>query len=194
MVISLLLAGMTAMVGAQAPVQAPAASQNLTVLVERVVRMADLQQQKLDLEHRLADLGLGENHPEVLNLRAELAALQTAIRREEYVSYLTESQQLENQRADLERELATTGLGSSHPIARRLNTQIATVREQQRQAATERLMSGIETDLRTAIDRAPDNLAPYLDLARLYAAAQRPVDAEAVLMSAIAVLKKSTGR
>ena len=72
--------------------------------------------------------------------------------------------------------------------------QVVGVFEQQRQAATEPLMSGIETDLRTAIDRAPDNLAPYLDLARLYAAAQRPVDAEAVLMSAIAVLKKSTGR
>jgi hypothetical protein len=190
----LLLAGMTAMVATQASVQAPAASQDLTVLVERVVRMADLQRQKLDLEHRLADLGLGENHPEVLNLRAELAALQTAIRREEYVSYLTESQQLERQRADLERELATTDLGNAHPNVRRIHTQIATVREQQRQAAAERLMSGVERDLRTAIDRAPDNLAPYLDLARLYAAAQRPADAEAVLTSALAALKKSAGR
>ncbi len=75
------------------PAQAPKTSSpaqpapELSVLVERVVRLADLQRRKLDIEQELAEKQLGAEHPETLELRAQLADLVSAIRREGLQDY-----------------------------------------------------------------------------------------------------------
>jgi hypothetical protein len=73
-------------IGVQAPMT-PVSGQDLSVLVERVVRATELQRQKLDLERRIASLAalqlrvvevqrtLGPEHPSRRTLETQLASL-----------------------------------------------------------------------------------------------------------------------
>ena len=61
-------------------------------------------------------------------------------------------------------------------------------------AAVAALSSGIEAELKALVAARPTTIAPYLELAELYAAAGRNEDAAAMLTQALAALKQSGGR
>jgi len=180
--------------GSQAQSGQVQSSQELTILVERVVRLAGLQRQKQDLEQQLATerLQVGENHPTVGRLRTQLAEVESAIQRENLESYQSDAKRLAERRAAIEFRIATDRelLGENHPTIRAAQTQLAAVKEQQRVAAVAALADGGETELRTAITRQPTTIGPYLELAGLYALAARTDDAVRVLTDALAILKR----
>lgn len=184
--------------GGQAQSTQAQSSQQLTTLVERVVRLADLQRQKLELDQQLATerLRAGENHPAVQALLVQLAEVESAIRRENLESYQSDAKRLSEGRAALELRIATDrkSLGESHPTIRATETQLAAVKEQQCVAAVSALADGGEAELRAAITRQPATLAPYLELAGLYVLADRSADAAQLLTDVLAILKRAGGR
>lgn len=183
--------------GGQAQSSHTQSSQELTTLVERVVRLAELQRQKLELDQELATARqqVGENHPTVQILLTQLAEVESAIRRENLESYQSDAKRLSERRAALELRISTDRrrLGESHPTIRATETQLAALREQQRATAVAALADGGEAELRAAITREPATLAPYLELAGLYVLAARSDDAAQVLTDALAILKRSGG-
>jgi len=172
----------------------PQAPQELSVLVERVVRLADLHRRKLDLEQELATKPLGRNHPEAIALRLALADVVAAIQREGLQSFRTDAYLLAERRMQLENELARLQVGRAHPEHRSATAKLAALREQQRTAAVAALAGGLEAHLRDQIARTPNELSPYLSLAELFSHAGRADDAAAVLSDAQAVLKRAGGR
>lgn len=182
------------------PGQAPQTSSpaqltpDLSVLVERVVRLADLQRRKLDLEQELAAKQLGPEHPETIMLRAQLADLVSAIRREGLQAYRHDANLLTERRIALDNELSRLRVGNAHPQFQALARQVAAIREQQRIAAVAVLSSGLEADLKAAIARQPDDAQTYLELAGLLLTAGRAEAASALLTEAQAALKRSGGR
>jgi hypothetical protein len=182
--------------GGQAPkpvAQSPTTPE-LAVLVERVVRLADLQRRKLDLEDELAAKALGEAHPEVIALRAALADVTAAIQREGLQSYRSEAYLLAERRVKLENALARLRLGPDHPERRSAEMQVAAIKEQQRAAAARALVGGLEAQLRAEIAKHPNELSPYLSLAELLAHAGRTDDAAVLLGQAQTALKRTGGR
>lgn len=169
-------------------------SQELTILVERVVRLAVLQRQKLELEQQLATerQQVGENHPTVGRLLTQLAEVESAIERENLESYQSDAKRLAERRAAIELRIATDRrlLGENHPTIRASETQLTALKEQQRVAAVAILADGGEAELRAAITRQPETLASYLELAGLYVLAGRGDDAARVLTDALAILKR----
>lgn len=180
--------------GGQAQSSPAQSSQELTILVERVVRLADLQRRKLELDQKLATerQQVGENHPTVRELLTQLVEVESAIRRENIESYQSDARHLSERRAALELRIATDrrSLGEGHPTMRASETQLAAVKEQQRVAAVAALADGGEVELRAAITRQPNTVGPYLELAGLYALAGRSADAVQVLTDALAILKR----
>lgn len=166
----------------------------LSVLVERVVRLADLQRRKLDLEQELASKQLGPEHPETIQLRAQLADLMAAIRREGLQAFRNEAMLLTERRIALENELSRLRVGKAHPEYQSLSRQLAAIREQQRVAVVALLSSGVEADFKVMIARQPDDVHSRLDLADLLITAGRPDEAAALLIEAQAALKRSGGR
>jgi thioredoxin-like negative regulator of GroEL len=194
--ISPLLLALSLAVPAQAAKTASPAqpTPELSVLVERVVRLADLQRRKLDLEQELASMHLGAHHPQAVALRAELADLTSAIRREGLQAYQYDANLLTERRIALENELARLRVGKGHPDYQRLLSQLASIKEQQRVAAVAMLWANTETDLKAAIARKPDSVQAYLELAGLLITAGRTDEASALLVDALAALKRSGGR
>jgi thioredoxin-like negative regulator of GroEL len=178
-----------------APPPVPSTSpQELAALVERVVRLADLQRRKLDLEEELAGKALGEGHPEVIALRAALADVAAAIQREGLQSYRAEAYLLAERRVQLENQLARMQVGPGHPDYRSTAMKVTAIREQQRAAAVKALAGGLEAQLRVEIARHPDDVPPYLSLAELFTHAGRPEEAATLLGQAQAALKRAGGR
>lgn len=195
MISSLLLVLSFAVTGQAARTPPPAQpTPELSVLVERVVRLADLQRRKLDLEQELAAKTLGPEHPETILLRAQLADVISAIRREGMQAYSRDANLLAERRIALENELSRLRVGNAHPEHRKLSSQVAGLKEQERVAAVALLASGIETELTALIARQPDYVQPYLELAGLFATAGRADEASALLTQAQAALKRSGGR
>ncbi len=185
--------------GPQARPQDPQAQAGeLSTMVERVVRLADLQRRKLDLELEMAALQVGEAHPARITLQEQIRMVEDAIRREQFRSYLTDAQLLAEQRAALEDELTRLRrrFGASHPTILAAERQVNAVRERQRAKATEQLGGGMEQQLRAAITNQPASASAYLDLAGLLIAADRGADAQKVLSDLMAVLAApaSSGR
>jgi hypothetical protein len=183
-------------VGGQAsrPAPQPPATPELSALVERVVRLADLQRRRLDLEDELAGKALGEGHPEVIALRAALADIAAAIQREGLQSYRTEAYLLAERRVQLETQLARMQVGRGHPDYRATELKVTAIRERQRAAAVKALAEGLEAQLRADIERHPDEVSPYLSLAELFTHAGRPEEAAVLLGQAQAALKRASGR
>lgn len=195
MILSLMLTLSLGMTGQPQKAAAPVAPPpELSVLVERVVRLADLQRRKLDVEQELAAKQLGSEHPEAIALRAKLADLQSAIRREGLQGYHSDVNLIAEKRIALENQLDRLKVGKLHPDHQSLSTQIATFREQERVAAVAVLSSGIEADLKAAIARQPNDVLAYLELAGLYVTAGRTNDAATMLTEAQAALKRAGGR
>lgn len=172
----------------------PVSSSELAALVERVVRISELERQKLQLERERAELQVGDNHPDAVRLRSELQAVEAAIRLEGFQSYQSDAQKLAAERGQIESDLAAKRrlYGQAHPLIRSAEQHLASVRERQRTAAVAQLSSGMEAHLRAAMAAHPDRVDSYLDLAALYVAAQRMTDAEQVLTGAIAALKRAS--
>jgi hypothetical protein len=166
----------------------------LSVLVERVVRLADLQRRKLDLEQELAAKQLGDGHPEVIQLRAQLADLTAAIRREGLQAFRNEAMLLTDRRIALENQLSRLRVGQAHPEHQMLTRQLAAIREQQRVAVVALLSSGVEADFKAMIARQPDDVHSRLDLADLLITAGRADEAATLLTEAQAALKRTGGR
>lgn len=167
-------------------------SPEVAALVERVVRLSDLERQKLLLERQRAELLVGDNHPDAVRLRSELQAVEAAIRLEAFQSYQSDAQRLAAERSQVENDLAAKRrlYGASHPLIRAAEQQLASIRERQRVAAVTELGAGSEARLRDAIAKHPDGVGHYLDLAGLYVLAQRHSDAEQMLAGAMAALKR----
>ena len=146
----------------KAPPQAPAAPE-LSVLVERVVRLADLQRRKLDLEQQLAASMLGAEHPETIQLRTQLADVTAAIRREGLQAFRSEEMLLTERRIALENELSRLRVGKAHPQYQSVTRQLAAIREQQRNAVVALL----------AIDRQTAGLRQTPDSEGIHAFAAR---------------------
>lgn len=177
--------------------QAPPAAQTtpeLSVLVERVVRLADLQRRKLDLEQELAAKKLGVQHPESVRIQMQLAEIVSAIRREGLESYHSDAHALADRRITLETQLSRLRVGHAHPEFQQLSTQIAAIKEQERLASVALLAAGVETELKAVIARQPNNVQTYLELAGLLITAGRADEASALLLEAQAALKRSGGR
>ena len=177
----------------KAPPQAPAAPE-LSVLVERVVRLADLQRRKLDLEQQLAASMLGAEHPETIQLRTQLADVTAAIRREGLQAFRSEEMLLTERRIALENELSRLRVGKAHPQYQSVTRQLAAIREQQRNAVVALLASGVEADFKALIARQPDDVHARLDFADLLITAGRPDEASVLLTEAQAALKRIGGR
>jgi len=168
--------------------------QELSSLVERVVRLADLQHRKLDLEEELAGKTLGEGHPEVVALRAALADVAAAIQREGLQSYRSEAYLLAERRVQIENQLARMRVGREHPDYRSEQTKLAAIKARQRAAAIAALGGGLEAELRAEIARQPNELSPYLSLIELLTHAGRSDEAAVLLGEAQAALKRAGGR
>lgn len=176
------------------PPPPPPTTQELSALVERVVRLADLQQRRLDLEEELAGKALGEGHPEVVALRAALADIAAAIRREGLQSYRSEAYLLAERRVQIENQLARMRVGREHPDYRSAEMKLAAIRAQQRAAAVTTLGGGLEAELRAEIARQPNEVSPYLSLIELLTHAGRSDEALVLLSEAQAALKRAGGR
>lgn len=195
MIVSLLVALALAGPGQAAKTPPPAqTTPELSVLVERVVRLADLQRRKLDLEQELASKQLGAEHPETIQLRTQLADLNSAIRREGLQAFRNEAMLLTERRIALENQLSRLRVGKAHPEFQSLTRQLAAIREQQRVAVVALLSSGVEADFKAMIARQPDDVHSRLDLADLLITAGRPDEAAALLTEAQAALKRTGGR
>lgn len=195
MISSLLLVLSLAGPGQAAKTPPPAqTTPELSVLVERVVRLADLQRRKLDLEQELAAKQLGAEHPETIQIRAQLADLMSAIRREGVQAYRSEAMLLTDRRIALESELSRLRVGKAHPQYQSLSRQLAAIREQQRVAVVALLSSGVEADFKAMIARQPDDVHSRLDLADLLITAGRADEAATLLTEAQAALKRTGGR
>ncbi len=169
-------------------------AEELNAIVERVVRVAELHRQRLELERELAGLTYGESHPVVLDVRRKLNAVVSQIRRENLEATRADVRILAARQHALEGQLAGMHFGSDHPLRRSAETELNAVKEQQRVAAVAALASGVEAELKALVAARPTTFAPYLELADLYALAGRNEDAAAMLTQALAVLKLSGGR
>lgn len=169
-------------------------AQELNAIVERVVRVAELHRQRLELERELAGLPFGEAHPMRVSVSRKLEAVRSEIRRESLAATQADIQMLAARRYALEQRLADMPFGSGHPMRMSAQTELNAVKEQQRVAAVAALSSGTEADLKALVAARPTTIAPYLELADLYAVAGRNDDAAAMLTQALAVLKRSGGR
>ena len=176
------------------PPPPPPTTQELSALVERVVRLADLQHRKLDLEEELAGKALGEGHPEVVALRAALADIAAAIQREGLQSYRSEAYLLAERRVQIQNQLERMRVGREHPDYRSAEMKLAAIRAQQRAAAVAALGGGLEAELRAEIARQPNELSPYLSLIELVTHAGRSDEAAVLLAEAQAALKRAGGR
>lgn len=195
MISSLLLVLSFAVTGQAAKTPPPAqTTPDLSVLVERVVRLADLQRRKLDIEQGLAANQLGAEHPDMILLRAQLADVVSEIRREGLQAYHSDASLLTERRVALENELSRLRVGKAHPDYQRLSSKIAALKEQERVASVALLASGVEAELKALIARQPDYVQAYLELAGLFATAGRTDEASALLTEAQAALKRSGGR
>jgi hypothetical protein len=195
MISSLLLVLSLAFPGQAGKAPSPAqTAPELSVIVERVVRLAELQRRKVDIEQELAGKQLGQQHPDTIALRAELADLLGAIGRENLQVYQDDASLLSERRIALENELSRKKLGKAHPDFLRMSKQLAAIQEQQRAAAVAFLSSGGEAELKATIGRQPAGVQAYLELAGLFITAGRADEAAALLTEAQAALKRSGGR
>ncbi len=191
LLLTLALAG-----GSQVQARTPSPP-DITAIVERAVRLSELQRRKIEVEGQLvaSRQQYGENHPEMAVLLAQLAEVDSALLREGFAARQVDAVRLENRRIALDSEIVKLlkTLGPNHPAVRTKQTEVAALNEQLRSAAVTALASGMERELRTGITNAPASIGAYLDLAKLYATAGRPADAERLLTEAIAQLRKSSG-
>lgn len=190
-VLALALAGPAGSTGAPAAQQS---AQELNAIVERIVRVAELHRQRLELERELAGLTYGESHPVVLEVRRKLDAVVSQIRRENLAATQADVRILAARQHALEAQLAGMHFGADHPLRRSAQTELNAVKEQQRVAAVAALSSGVEAELKALVAARPTTIAPYLELADLYAMAGRNEEAAAMLTQALAVLQRAGGR
>ncbi len=182
---------LTGLTGAPAPQQS---AQELNAIVERVVRVSELHRQRLELERELAGLRFGEAHPMRVTVSQKLEAVRSQIRRVNFEATQSDIQMLAARRYALEQRLIDMPLGADHPVRQSVQTELNAVREQQRVASVAALSSGMEAELKALVAARPTTIAPYLELADLYALAGRNTEAEAMLTQALAALKRSGGR
>lgn len=172
------------------PQDTQASVSELSTMVERVVRLADLQRRKLDLELEMTALQVGESHPSRIALQEQIGLIDAAIRREQFRSYVSDAQLLAEQRASLEDELTRLRrrFGASHPTIQAKEREIHAVRMRQQEKAVEILAGGMEQQLRAAIVNHPASATAYLDLAGLLIVADRKTEAQKVLADLTAAL------
>lgn len=189
--IVVLALALTGLAGAPAP---PQSAQELNAIVERVVRVAELHRHRLELERELAALTFGPSHPVVVEVRQRLDAVLSQIRRENLAASQADGRLLADRRYALEHQLANMSFGRDHPVRRKAQTELTAVKEQQRVAAVAALSSGVEAELKALVAAKPSTIAPYLELAEMYALAGRNEEAAAMLTQALAALKQAGAR
>jgi len=194
MMTSLFLVVALGLGGQAKPAPQPPTAPELAALVERVVRLTDLQRRKLDLEEELAGKKLGAAHPDVVALRAALADIAAAIQREGLQSYRSEAYLLAEKRVQLENNLARLRVGRAHPDYQSAELKIAAIKEQQRVIAVAALAGGLEAQMRADIAARPNDVSAYLTLAELFTHAGRVDEALVLLSDAQAALKRAGGR
>lgn len=172
----------------------PPTAPELAALVERVVRLTDLQRRKLELEGQLAGMQLGAAHPDVVALRTALADINAAIQREGLQSYRSQAYLLAEERVRLENALARLRVGRQHPEYLATSSTLAAMKEQQRVLAVTTLAGGLEAQIRAEIAARPNELSGYLTLAELFNHAGRTDEAGVLLTEAQAALKRAGGR
>lgn len=167
---------------------------DISAIAQYVARLTVLEQRKQELEAELfqALRSFGESHPQVVTLRTKLAEADKALQGEGTAWREGELDTLVERRVRLERDLFTaqTRYGSRHPQLLSLKADIDAVSARLKERAAALLATGLEVELIAETAKKDTNdLAAFLKLARLYAAAGRPADAERVLTDAITLLR-----
>jgi capsule polysaccharide export protein KpsE/RkpR len=180
------------------PPPPPPPPPDVTAIAQYVARLTVLEERKQALDAQLIDArkrsGLGESHPAVLALKAQLAEAEAALAHEGTAWRENELERLTMRRTRLEQEVTQTraqaGLGPNHPEVRALRAEIDDLTARIVDRATALLASGQEQALLAETTRKDSTgVDAFLKLAGLYAAAGRTADAERVLTDAIAALR-----
>lgn len=167
---------------------------DIAAIAQYAARLTVLEQRKQELEAELfqARRQFGESHPQVVILRDQLAEADKALQGEGTAWREAELDKLVERRVRLERDLFTaqTRYGLRHPTILSLKSDIDAISARLKERADALLATGLEVELVAETARKDtNNLAAFLRLAKLYAAAGRPADAERVLTDAITVLR-----
>jgi len=177
----------------QRPPQGPPPP-DISAIAGHAARLAVLEQRKQELEAELiaARRQFGESHPQVLTLREQLALAEKALADEGGAWREGEIDELAARRTSLEQQLSTarTKYGPNHPLVVSLRSDIAATTARISGRASALLASGVEQALLADTRKDSTDLQAFLRLAKLYAAADRPVDAARVLTDAIALLRE----
>jgi uncharacterized protein involved in exopolysaccharide biosynthesis len=171
---------------------------DVAAVAEHAARLAVLEHRKQELEADLLEgrreFGYGESHPQLVVLRAKLAAVDKALLAESAAWRENEIDRLLDLRSDLQEQRATAqsqgALGPNHPTMRALGADIADVTAKLAERSKALLAAGLEQALLAdAGKKDAPNLDAFLRLAKLYAASDRTADAERMLTDAIALLR-----
>ena len=161
------------------------------VRVARIVRLMELNRNRvaLEVEHAGLSQRLGPNHPQMLAITSQLAAIDAAIKREFLPEELAAVAAYEDRavelRLRLQQQLAM-GRGEAHPEVTSLKRQIATLE----QLATESRPAQDEATLIARVQQAPDDAAPQIELALHYLRSGRTAEAERALDRALKLLRR----
>ena len=174
--------------------QAPPPPLDISAIAGHAARLTVLEQRKQELEGELIEARrqFGESHPQVLTLREKLAQADRALAEEGSAWREGEIDELAGRRTSLEQQLSTarTKYGPNHPLVISLRSDIAATTARISGRASALLASGLEQMLVAETRKGSTDLQAFLRLAKLYAAADRPVDAERVLTDAIALARE----
>lgn len=167
---------------------------DIAAIAQYAARLTVLEQRKQELEAELLQAlrQFGESHPQVVLLRAKLAEADKALQGEGTAWREAELDKLVERRVRLERDLsaAQARYGSRHPQILSLESDIDATSARLKERTVALLATGLEVELVAETARKDtNNLAAFLRLAKLYAAAGRPADAERVLTDAITLLR-----
>lgn len=181
----------------QASVQAaPPPSQDLAAVAYQAARLAVLEERRQRLEGQLVDarvrMQLGENHPQVQALRAQLADAERQLTAAGTEWIERDINRLAQVKADLERDidqmLTMDKLGQQHPRVLSRSRELQVV-EQEMSDAAGRLLAQTEGSLREQIKKGQGGLDPYLRLARLYELNGQSAEAQRVIGDGLAWMR-----
>lgn len=193
MVIGLVLA-LSLLADPQRSPQGPPPAPDIAAIAQHAARLTVLEERKQELEAELVEARrqFGESHPQVLTLRDKLALADRALANEGDAWRESEIDGLAERRAGLEQQLSVTRKkhGPNHPLVLSLRSDIAATSARISGRSSALLASGLEEALLAETRKDSADLQAFLRLARLYAAADRTVDAEHVLADAIALLRR----
>lgn len=167
---------------------------DISAIAQYAARLTVLEQRKQELEAELllALRQFGESHPQVVILRAKLTEADKALQGEGMAWREDELDRLAERRVRLEHDLFTAQAryGTRHPQILSLKSDIDATSARLKERAAALLATGLEAELAAETAKKDTNdLAAFLRLAKLYAAAGRPAEAERVLTDAITLLR-----